>query len=181
MKSLSHVWLSATPWTLAYQARPSMECSRQEYWSRLAFPSPEVTCSLLETILSPWITCVLWYAKYTFSSQEAVTLIPLWHQATYQATEHNSVQFNSVIQLCPVSSSMRPHGLQHARLPCSSPTLTACSNSCSSSQWCHPTISSSLVRFSSCLRSYIGYQGLKTTSAHDCFGYLGHFGISYKF
>ena len=39
-----------------------------------------------------------------------------------------------------VSGSLRPHGLQHARLPCLSPTLGACSNSCPSSQWCHPTI-----------------------------------------
>ena len=41
VKSLSHVRLFATPWTLAYQAPPSMEFSRQEYWSGLPFPSPE--------------------------------------------------------------------------------------------------------------------------------------------
>ena len=41
MKSLSHVWLSMTPWTIAYQAPPSVEFSRQEYWSGLPFPSPE--------------------------------------------------------------------------------------------------------------------------------------------
>ena len=41
MKSLSRVRLFATPWTVAYQAPPSMEFSRQEYWSRLPFPSPE--------------------------------------------------------------------------------------------------------------------------------------------
>ena len=40
VKSLSHVWLSATPWTVAYQALQSMECSKQEYWSGLPFPSP---------------------------------------------------------------------------------------------------------------------------------------------
>ena len=40
MKSLSHVRLSATPWTVAYQASPSMGFSRQEYWSGLPFPSP---------------------------------------------------------------------------------------------------------------------------------------------
>ena len=39
-KSLSHVRLFATPWTVAYQAPQSMEFSRQEYWSRLPFPSP---------------------------------------------------------------------------------------------------------------------------------------------
>ena len=40
MKSLSHVWLFATPWTVAYQAPPSMGFSRQEFWSGLPFPSP---------------------------------------------------------------------------------------------------------------------------------------------
>ena len=41
-----------------------------------------------------------------------------------------------------------PHGLQHARLPCPSPSPRACSNSCPLSQWCHPTISSSVIPFS---------------------------------
>ena len=45
-------------------------------------------------------------------------------------------------------------GLQHARLPCPSPTPGACSNSCPSSRWCRPTISSSVVSFSSCLQSF---------------------------
>ena len=40
VKSLSHVWLLATPWTAAYQAPPPMGFSRQEYWSRVPFPSP---------------------------------------------------------------------------------------------------------------------------------------------
>ena len=52
------------------------------------------------------------------------------------------------------SNSLRPHGLQHARLPCPSPTPRACSNSCPLSQWCHPTISSSVIPFSSCLQSF---------------------------
>ena len=53
-----------------------------------------------------------------------------------------------------VSDSLPPHGLQHTRLPCPSPTPGACSNSCPLSQWCHPTISSSVVPFSSCLQSF---------------------------
>ena len=52
-----------------------------------------------------------------------------------------------------MSNSLWLHGLQHARPPCPSPTLRACSNSCPSSRWCHPTISSSVVPFSSCLQS----------------------------
>ena len=50
-----------------------------------------------------------------------------------------------------VSNSLWPHGLQHTRLPCSLPSPGACSNSSPLSQWCHPTISSSVVSFSSCL------------------------------
>ena len=48
-----------------------------------------------------------------------------------------------------MSHSLRPCGLQHARLLCPSPTPRACSNSCPSSRWCHPTISSSVIPFSS--------------------------------
>ena len=53
-----------------------------------------------------------------------------------------------------MSNSLYPHGLQHARIPCPSPTLRACSNSSSPNQWCHPTISTSVVLFSSCLQSF---------------------------
>ena len=51
------------------------------------------------------------------------------------------------------SNSLWPHGLQHNRLPCSSPTPRAYSNSCPSSRWCYPTISSSVISFS-CLQSF---------------------------
>ena len=53
-----------------------------------------------------------------------------------------------------LSDSLRPHGLQHARPPCPSPTPGVYSNSCPLSWWCHPTISSSVVPFSSCLQSF---------------------------
>ena len=61
----------------------------------------------------------------------------------------SSVQFSHSV----VSDTLQTHRLQHIRLPCPSPTPGACSNSCLSSQWCHPTISSSVVPFSSCLQS----------------------------
>ena len=51
-------------------------------------------------------------------------------------------------------TSLQPRRLQLARLPCPSPSSRACSNSCSSSQWCHPTISSSVISFFSCLQSF---------------------------
>ena len=47
-----------------------------------------------------------------------------------------------------------PYGLQHTRLPCPSPSPRACSNSCPLSRWCHPTISSFVIPFSSCLQSF---------------------------
>ena len=53
-----------------------------------------------------------------------------------------------------VSESLQPHGLQHTRFPCPSPTPGASSNSCPLSRWCHPTILSSVVHFSSCLQSF---------------------------
>ena len=53
-----------------------------------------------------------------------------------------------------MSNSLAPNGLQHTRLPCPSPIPRACSNSCPSSWWCHPTISSSVIPFSSCLQSF---------------------------
>ena len=58
---------------------------------------------------------------------------------------------HSVAQSCP---TLWRHGLQHARLPCPSPSPEACSNLCPLSQWCYPTVSSSVVPFSSCLLSF---------------------------
>ena len=59
-------------------------------------------------------------------------------------------QFSSVM-----SDSLQPYGLQHTRLLCPSPTSKACSDSCPSSQWGQPTISSSVIPFSSCLQSFL--------------------------
>ena len=64
---------------------------------------------------------------------------------------NRSVQFSHSV----VSGSMGPHGLQHIRLLCPSPTPRAYSNSCPSSWWCHPTISSSVVPSSSRLQSFL--------------------------
>ena len=61
-----------------------------------------------------------------------------------------SVQFSHSV----MSSSLWPHGLQHAMFSCPSPTPGAYSNSCPSSQWCHPAISSSATLFSFCLQSF---------------------------
>ena len=70
-----------------------------------------------------------------------------------------------------------PHGLQHARPSCPSPTPGVYSNSCPLSQWCHPTISSSVIPFSSCLQSFPAsgfflykyyYNKLVNVSIFDC-------------
>ena len=62
----------------------------------------------------------------------------------------SSVQFNRSV----VSDSLRPHELQHSWTPCSSPTPGDYSNSCPSSWWCHPAISSSVIPYSSCLKAF---------------------------
>ena len=62
----------------------------------------------------------------------------------------NGPQFSHSV----MSDSLRPHELQHARLPCPSPIPGACLNSCTLSQWCHPTISPCVIPFSSCLSSF---------------------------
>ena len=68
-------------------------------------------------------------------------------QIVYDLTLMKS--FSSVQFSCSVMfDSLWPHGLQHTRLPCYSPTPGACSNSCPSSWWCHPTISSPVIPFS---------------------------------
>ena len=67
-----------------------------------------------------------------------------------KAESTDSVQFSHSV----MSDSLWPHRLQHARLPCLSPTPGASSNSCPSSRWCHPTISSSIIPLSSYLQSF---------------------------
>ena len=74
-------------------------------------------------------------------------LKPAWTSGSSQFTYCWSLAWFSSIQFSHsvVSDSLRPHGLQHARRPCPSPIPKGYSNSCPLSQWCHPTISSSVV------------------------------------
>jgi len=71
---------------------------------------------------------------------------------TFSSKNPSLNQFSSVPQLSLTLCD--PHGLQHARLPCPSPTPRVCSNSCPLSRWCHPTISSSVIPFSFHLQSF---------------------------
>ena len=80
---------------------------------------------------------------------ESLGLLKLNKYLNFSCLNHQ-VQFSCSV----VSDSLQPHGLQHARLPCPSLTARAYSNSSPSHHWCHPTISSSVVPFSSCSWSF---------------------------
>ena len=73
-----------------------------------------------------------------------------WMKNELKAIYIPSVQFSHSV----LSNSLQPHGPQHARPPCPSPTAGDYANSCLLSWWCHPTISSSVIPFSSCLQSF---------------------------
>ena len=100
----------------------------------------------------PWswipISCVSCIGRKIFlplsnkgSPSEAIVYIEL---------EHPSVQFSHSV----MSNSLRPHEPQHTRLPCPSATPRVYPNSCPLNRWCYLTISSSVIPFSSCLRSF---------------------------
>ena len=90
---------------------------------------------------------LIWVLKKMFHVSLNMLMFPLLFQNNM---EDPSVHFS----LSVMSDSLWSHGLQHARLPCPSPTPRACSNSCPLSLWCHPTISPSVIPFSSCLQSF---------------------------
>ena len=76
---------------------------------------------------------------------------------TFPHIIHSSVQFSCTV----MSDSLEPHGQQNTRLPCPSPTPRACSNSCSLSWWCHPTISTSVRPFSFHLQSFTALESFQ--------------------
>ena len=108
--------------------------------------------------LAPWawskIRCAFWH----FEGNKPLTAWTGWRSEAwnyFDRTLHNRhtscwVRFSCSV----VSDSLRPHELQHTRPPCPSPTPRVYPNSCPLSQWCHPTISSSVIPFSSCLQSF---------------------------
>ena len=106
--------------------------------------------------------------------------LPLSYMETPSKNESQTIQIFSKFNLSwnwlqlsvhfshsVVSDSLQPHGLHHTRLPCPSPTPKAYSRSCPLSQWCHPTISSSIVPFSSCLQSdWIFLWSIQSPTSH---------------
>ena len=92
-----------------------------------------------------------WFFSYSVLKNKFIYFKLCWvFVAARTFSSCSSVQFRHSV----MSNSLLPHGLQHASPPCSSSTPRVYSNSCPSSQWCRPTISSSLVPFSSCLLSF---------------------------
>ena len=79
---------------------------------------------------------------------------PLWKTVWWFLTKLNMILLSIQFSCSVVSNSLQPHGLQHSRLPCPSPTPEAYSNLCPFSRWCHPTISSSVISVSSYLQSF---------------------------
>ena len=128
VKSLSRVWLLATPWTAAHQAPPFMGFSRQEYWSRLPLPSPKVkhNLDLIALIINNRRNRI----KILTGSDPHKIVI-------------SSVQLHSGVRLFATP--------WNAARKAAKPGVH--SDSCPSSQWCYPAISSSVVPFSSCPQS----------------------------
>ena len=99
--------------------------------------------------------------SFTFS---CILLVPFDKFRSVQSFSHSVVL-----------DSLWPHGLQHTKLPCPSPTPGAYSDPCPSSQWCHPTISSSVIPFSSAF-NLSQHQGLsKRVSSSQFFGKLQNY------
>ena len=137
----------------------SMGFPRQEYWSGLPFPSsggppdPWIKPALptlaggFFTTKPPGNPLRTLFIEVLISVSSLTLFLACQH---WRVWKYVCVQFSHSV----VSDSLWPHGLQHTRLPCPSQTPGACSDSCPSIWWCHPTISSSVDPFSSCLQSF---------------------------
>ena len=127
-----------------------MGFSRQEYWSGLPFPSPG---DLLDLGIEPASlkSPALAEGFFTTSANWEALSCALMASKSHLLHCHLHLCCCSVDKSCP---TLPPYKLQHARLLCPSLSLGVCSNSCPLSQWCHPTISSSVAPFSSCPQSF---------------------------
>ena len=110
----------------------------------------------VDLLLDMWVVSsfqLLWM-KLLWALMWTYVLISLWETSTSKTADSHdqfsSVQFSHSV----MSNSLQHHESQHARPPSPSPTARVYPNPCSLSRWCHPTISSSVVPFSSCLQSF---------------------------
>ena len=124
----SHVWFFGTLWTIAHQASLSMGILQARKLEWVAMPSSSASYPLRDGTHGYCITGGFFTAE---PSGKLVCFIHFSHSV--------------------VSDSLWLHGMLHTRLPCPSSTPGACSNACPLSRWCHPTISSSVIHFSSCI------------------------------
>ena len=150
---------------VVYLSKESINLSMWEYFSFSSYFS--TYCYYLKRILRNCLLgsqmrykhthnfVLLWYTHTTLHS-EFVWIknyycyhIILLRQLSI-SLDSSSVQFSCSV----MSDSLWPYGLQHARPPCLSPSSGVYSNSCLLSWWCHPTVSSSVIPFSSCLQSF---------------------------
>ena len=158
---ISHGWVIAwltsesgvscpSPWPPLFRGHLSLV--PRAFFSHLSTPAhatlywvPLVV--LLILLIHPLNRTLIWIDVSTCGGGQKGYPIPPLHLDTQY---NHSVQFTCSV----MSESLRPHGLQHTRPPCPSPTPGVYSNSCPLSQWCHPTSSSSVVPFSSRLQSF---------------------------
>ena len=123
---------------------------KKETWIWIVVP---VTTSTVQIFLSMPLFIgykIIFIPQSEYESPGKQCLNEYFHPDFPSVQSLPSVQFS----LSVVPDSLQPHGLLHARPPCPSPTPRVHSNSCSSSRWCHPTIASSVLPFSSSLQSF---------------------------
>ena len=157
VKSLSRVRLLVTPWTTAHQAPPSMGFSRQEYWSGVPLPS----LTLLTREMKIKTTMRILPHSSQIGHHQKVCQNKFWRgcgvlnsQSLLKELQLSYCYFSSVQSLSHVRL-FPPHEPQHTRPPCPSSTPRVHPNPCPLSQSCHPTVSSSVVPFSSCPQSFL--------------------------
>ena len=112
---------------------------------------------------NPWIGKISWRREWIPTpvflpgeshGQRNLVGYSTWDHKESDRPEKLTLTLSVQFSCSAMFNCLWPHGLQHSRLPCPSPTPGTYSNSCLSSQWCHPTNSSSVVPFSSCLQSF---------------------------
>ena len=151
----------AVAWEKPHSKKPAWGKAQSDYTCQTEVSGEPVTTPVVygeligfeADIRGVWYNCQPWLA-FTVSSSLTQHCGKYWGlicSMNLHANYNLVGRISSVTQSC---LTLRPHRLQHARIPCPSPTPRACSNSCPLSWWGHPTISSSIVPFSTCLQSF---------------------------